>query len=118
MKFTEISRIVNWHIYRKIDLKTDIILEDCVVFTDPYEEADEQLKKEREEEQEKQQKETEQVLKKKKPSEETSIKVYKQGVGKYINSSSVKRALAASTDDETISKKKKNAYEFGNFTSW
>ncbi|KAI8749031.1 peptidyl-prolyl cis-trans isomerase 2 [Biomphalaria glabrata] len=101
-----------------LTFQTDIILEDCVVFTDPYEEADEQLKKEREEEQEKQQKETEQVLKKKKPSEETSIKVYKQGVGKYINSSSVKRALAASTEDETDSKKKKKTYEFGNFTSW
>ncbi|KAH9524189.1 hypothetical protein Btru_053755 [Bulinus truncatus] len=98
----------------------DIIIEDCVVFTDPYEEADEQLKKEREEELEKQQQETEKEKKNKKKTDEVKIKVYKQGVGKYINSAAVKRSVTSSTDDDTAtdSKKKKTSYDFGNFNSW
>ncbi|XP_059168026.1 RING-type E3 ubiquitin-protein ligase PPIL2-like [Physella acuta] len=101
--------------------KIDIIIEDCVVFSNPYDEADEQLKKEREEDLEKQKREKDEEIKKqKKKTEEPTVKVYKQGVGKYINSTAIKRA-ATSAEDDTVSdpkQKKKATYNFGNFSSW
>ncbi|KAK3758242.1 hypothetical protein RRG08_061089 [Elysia crispata] len=101
--------------------QTDIIIEDCVVFTDPYEEADEQLKLEREEEEEKQKKEAEEERKKKskKKDESQGLTVYRQGIGKYINSAATKRAADSGPTEATEIKKKKDAaYKFGDFSSW
>lgn len=100
--------------------KTDIILEDCIVFTDPYEEADEQLKKERAEEIERQKVEEEEKRKKTSKKGDTGPKIFKQGVGKYINASAVKR-VAQPQDEETgadSKKKKAGSYGFGDFSSW
>lgn len=102
--------------------KTDIIIEQCVVFTDPYEEADEQLKQEREEEEERQKREEAEEKKKrvKKKEGEKGLTVYKQGIGKYINTSATKRAAESGPAEtvEAAKKKKDSSYKFGDFSSW
>ncbi|GFR72820.1 peptidyl-prolyl cis-trans isomerase-like 2 [Elysia marginata] len=100
---------------------TDIIIEECVVFTDPYEEADEQLKQEREEEEVRQKREEEQERKKKakKKEGEKGLAVYRQGIGKYINAAATKRAAETGPSEAAETKKKKDAtYNFGNFSTW
>lgn len=101
--------------------KKDIIFESCVVFADPYEEADEQLKKEREEELERQKKqEAEEKKKKTKTMPDTGPKVFKSGIGKYINTAAVKRTVT--TDDDTSSlepqKKQSKSSDFKDFSAW
>lgn len=59
------------------------------VFVDPYEEADEQLAKEREEERKRI--EEEERIKKQKLEAQKSLKVFRSGVGKYINPQTTKR---------------------------
>ena len=94
--------------------------ETCTVFVDPYEEADEVLKKEREEDIQKAKEEKAKLEKerKKKVEMESSPKVYKSGVGKYINLDAQKR----SNDDEPSETEKKKAKivpgKFGNFSNW
>lgn len=100
--------------------KSDIVIETCTVFVDPYEEADEVLKKEREEDIQKAKEEKAKLEKerKKKVEMESSPKVYKSGVGKYINLDAQKR----SNDDEPSETEKKKAKivpgKFGNFSNW
>ncbi|KRT78971.1 hypothetical protein AMK59_8681 [Oryctes borbonicus] len=67
----------------------DIILIRAQVFVDPYEEADEQLNKEREEELKK--KREEEQAKRAKIQAQKSLTVYKNGVGKYIHPNINKR---------------------------
>lgn len=100
----------------------DIIIEKAHIFVDPYQEADEQLVNERQEELEKQQKA---ILEEKKRKEKAKpLKVFRSGIGKYLNTESVKSAGAsssssASTSDEPMSKKSKTqTASFGNFSSW
>lgn len=99
--------------------KKDIIIEECKVFFDPYEEADEQLKKEREEEIQKAKEEKDKLEKerKRKLESETAPKIYKSGVGKYIN-----KVSSQSNDDELSETQKKKAKfvpgKFGDFSSW
>ena len=59
----------------------DIVIQATQVFVDPYEEADEQLAKEREAEIER----LAQEAKKTKVKSDPVLKIYKQGVGKYVN---------------------------------
>lgn len=104
---------------RKTDKpKTDIMLESCTVFADPYEEADEQLKAEREEDLEKQRKEEEEKKKKLKPKQDSGPKIYKSGVGKYINSVAVKRTGETEESSSEPKKKQSKNYNFGDFSSW
>lgn len=67
----------------------DIVVIKAQVFVDPYQEADEQLAKEREEEL--QRKAEEELLKKRKQEAQKSLKVFRSGVGKYINPEVTKR---------------------------
>jgi len=93
----------------------DIIIEKTLVFVDPFEEADEELAKDREEEENRGKDEEKSEVK-----EEPVRKAFTSGVGKYINPSLKKEARKAEPREEQSSKKmKKNAsYSFGNFSSW
>ncbi|GFO29632.1 peptidyl-prolyl cis-trans isomerase-like 2 [Plakobranchus ocellatus] len=107
--------------YSTAFVPTDIIIEECVVFTDPYEEADEQLKQEREEELERQKREAEEEKKKKTKRKDGggSLTIFKQGVGKYINAAATKRAAESGPEETVETKKKKDvSYKFGDFSAW
>ncbi|CAG2201154.1 RING-type E3 ubiquitin-protein ligase PPIL2-like [Mytilus galloprovincialis] len=104
--------------------KEDIIIEDCTVFVDPYEEADEQLQKEREEDLQKAKEEKEKLEKerKRKVAAEGTPTVYKSGVGKYINSAGSDTSLKRPGGDEPSETEKKKAKfvpgKLGNFSNW
>lgn len=97
----------------------NILIEKVHIFVDPYQEADDQLAQERQDEQEKRQKA---ILEEKKRKEKAQpLKVFRPGVGKYLNTDSAKKLAANATpaDDEPIGKKnKKTSAAFGNFSSW
>ncbi|XP_039268246.2 RING-type E3 ubiquitin-protein ligase PPIL2-like [Styela clava] len=96
--------------------KQEIKLLQAVVFIDPYADADEKLAKLREDEEKRVQAELEEKVAEKKPK---PMKVYKNGVGKYIKKPS-------SEDDKSSTnasaQKKKllpaSGVQFKNFSSW
>lgn len=99
----------------------DITMEKTLIFVDPYQEADEQLAKERSDEQEKQQKAI--IDEKKRKERAQPLKVFRSGVGKYLNTDSGKTSATAQTTlniAEPMLKKKKTdkSFGFGNFSSW
>lgn len=63
----------------------DIVVLAAQVFVDPYEEADEQLAKEREAEKERIAKEAAEKRAPRKKEGDQNLKVYREGVGKYLN---------------------------------
>jgi len=64
----------------------DIVIQSATVFADPYAEVDEVLAAERAKEQSRLEQEMRDIEAKRKPKvKDESLKVYKQGVGKYIN---------------------------------
>ncbi|XP_026463336.1 RING-type E3 ubiquitin-protein ligase PPIL2 [Ctenocephalides felis] len=71
----------------------NITIRNCQVFVDPFAEADEQLLKEREEELEKQTKEESEKTKK---TIRGPLKVFREGVGKYLNTA----ASSSSSNNE------------------
>lgn len=84
---------------------------------DPFQEADEMLIKERTEELEKQQKMG--AEEKKRKERVQPLKVFRSGIGKYLNTTSSTSGQPTSSSDESVPKKKKpNSYGFGNFGSW
>lgn len=111
----------------------DIVIQKVLVFVDPYEEVDEQLAKERAEaaakisEEEAANKAS--VAKKKK---DQKLTVFREGVGKYLNTNAVKGELktaATSSSGEASTSstpaalapappKKQKRYDFGGFSSW
>lgn len=96
----------------------DIIIESAQVFVDPFEEAAEELAKVRAAEAEKQQTAIAEEKKQKRLKE--PLKVYREGVGKYLNIQALK---AKSSEDsapiEIATKKKKlTSNNFGDFSSW
>lgn len=95
----------------------NIIIEKAHIFVDPYQEADEQLAKERQDDLEKQQKA---ILDEKKRKEKAQpLKLFRSGVGKYLNTDSVKSANATAGSNEPTAKKSKlQSSAFGNFSSW
>ncbi|XP_067951682.1 RING-type E3 ubiquitin-protein ligase PPIL2-like [Watersipora subatra] len=97
----------------------DIILESCQVFGNPYEEATEQLQKEREERVTKAAEDSAASKpKKSKVVEESSMKVYKtSGVGKYLNPSTSK-VMSSEPAEPVVKKKKTAASSFGDFSNW
>jgi len=95
----------------------DIIIQSIQIFVDPYQEVDEQLAAARQAEIEKLRKEKEELAKKKSNAKKQPLKVYREGVGKYLTKLSTKPAT--STSGEPAAKKKKDAnYAFKNFNSW
>lgn len=100
----------------------DIFIEKAHIFVDPFQEADEQLAKERSDELEKQQKAISDEKKRKERAQ--PLKVFRSGVGKYLNTSAVKSTTTTDTatvssSDSVIKKTKPNSsYGFGNFGSW
>lgn len=94
----------------------DIIIQKADIFVDPYQEADEQLEKERQEEKQKVQTSIQEQQKKAKQN----LKPVRSGIGKYLTtdilpttSTAVKRAA-----ETEIPAKKKKVEGFGNFSSW
>lgn len=94
----------------------DIIIESSQVFVNPFAEAAEQLAKEREEEaagMEEIVKKEEQQKRMKEP-----LKVYREGVGKYLKLQTVAKKPEAPLTSAQAAKKKKLANGFGDFSSW
>lgn len=92
----------------------DIIFEKAHVFVDPYEEVDEELAEARRLEAEKIQKEKEEMAKKKAQAQPKTLKVYREGVGKYL----AKTKISASSVEPVAKKSKNSSYSFNNFNSW
>lgn len=101
----------------------DIVIQKAQVFVDPYQEADEQLMKERAAEIEKQH---QLVLEEQKRKQKAKpLKVYRDGVGKYLNTANDNKttvtataAIAEAPLEPLTKKKKKDSSGFGNFSSW
>lgn len=97
-----------------------IIIESAQVFVDPFKEALDELAKERAAEAEKQAQTAAEVKKQKRLNE--PLKVYRQGVGKYLNLTTTKISKASenSASTDTSKKKQKSIGKgiFGDFSSW
>lgn len=97
----------------------NIVLEKAQVFTDPFQEAEEELAKERAEDLANRQKQAEEDAKKMEQKRKP-LKAFRTGVGKYLNLSE----LGASTSKVSVSdpppqKKKKDVKStLGDFSSW
>lgn len=90
------------------------------VFVDPFTEADEQLAKEREDEIERQRKAIEDEAKRK-AQRNQPLKVYRDGIGKYLNIGDSVKSKDETVESETLAKKQKrkdSTYKFENFSSW
>ncbi|XP_014085834.2 RING-type E3 ubiquitin-protein ligase PPIL2 [Bactrocera oleae] len=97
----------------------DIIIESGQVFVDPFKEALEELEKERAAEIEKQIQTAAEAKKQKRLNE--PLKVYRQGVGKYLNLTETKTSGADnSAKNDAIKKKHKSVGKgtFGDFSTW
>lgn len=100
----------------------DITIEKAHIFVDPFQEADEMLAKERADELEKQQKIVADEKKRKERAQ--PLKVFRSGVGKYLNTTEIQtsapnRTAVSSNIGEPVAKKKKPvSSSFGNFGSW
>ncbi|XP_008302334.1 peptidyl-prolyl cis-trans isomerase-like 2 [Stegastes partitus] len=103
--------------------KSEIKLISTTVFVDPYEEADAEIAAEREKELQKQEEEKQQAnIALKKAKEDQAPKTFKEGVGKYINPTTIKRSAAEDDSGPSTSgvaaKKSKGKSSFGDFSSW
>ncbi|XP_055324360.1 RING-type E3 ubiquitin-protein ligase PPIL2 [Sitodiplosis mosellana] len=98
----------------------DIVIEKCILFVDPFQEADEMLAKERADELEKQQKAV--ADEKKRKERNKPLTVFRSGVGKYLNTAATasksSNQSTISTEEPLSKKKKTKNYGFGNFGSW
>ncbi|XP_054710157.1 RING-type E3 ubiquitin-protein ligase PPIL2-like [Uloborus diversus] len=84
------------------------------VFVDPFQEADDQLEKLRE-------KEAEELTKKQEKNtqpETKKLKVYHNGIGKYIGTSQMQAAKDAEPSNQVKKKKNITGSSFGDFSSW
>lgn len=99
----------------------DIILQSVQIFVDPYQEVDDELAAVRQADAEKLLQEKEEMLKKKKEGSKKPLKVYREGVGKYLAKASTKSSTTKTTTNngEPATKKKKPSnYDLQNFNSW
>ncbi|XP_063709746.1 RING-type E3 ubiquitin-protein ligase PPIL2 [Culicoides brevitarsis] len=97
----------------------DIVIEKCQVFVDPFQEADEQLAKERAEEASKVA--VEATVKQKAKQKAQPLTVFRSGVGKYLNKEIVKAAASTSAEETPPAKKAKTEKvlgKFGDFKGW
>jgi len=93
----------------------DIIIENAQVYVNPFEEAAEQLAKERADEAASKQVAATKLEQQKRLNE--PLKVYRDGVGKYLKPSTSKKQEAPLTTPNPA-KKKKSTSGFGDFSSW
>lgn len=108
----------------------NIYIQKAQIFVDPFQEADEQLERDRAEDVEKLRLAA--IEEQKKKHRAQPLKVYRQGIGKYLSStsatatvtsqSSVAVAAATSAIENEYAQKKKKKPDFGykldNFNSW
>lgn len=95
----------------------DIIIENAQVFVNPFEEAVEQLAKERAEEAASKQVAAIKLEQQKRLNE--PLKKYREGVGKYLKPSAPKNPEPQSQlPGAQPAKKKKHTNGFGDFSSW
>lgn len=94
----------------------DIIIQSIQVFVDPYQEADDQLAAERQAEIDKEEKEKSEKSAKKTDKSKQPLKVYREGVGKYL--AKIKPPAASTSTGEPSNKKQKKLNSFSNFDSW
>lgn len=116
-----LDKVERIEVDKKDKPKKDVIIEDCHVFVNPYEEADEELATKREEIIQKQEEELKAKRKYvyKAEPEDIAPKTYKKGIGKYINPTAVKRSAVDTASVPPV--KKKAAVEgmkFGDFSAW
>jgi peptidyl-prolyl cis-trans isomerase-like protein 2 len=93
----------------------EILFVDAQIFADPFIEVDEILQKERAEEHAKLN-EREENAKKVTPKPAAKLKVFREGVGRYIDPK--RKAPNSESQDSSSHKKKIANYEFKNFNSW
>ncbi|XP_064612285.1 LOW QUALITY PROTEIN: RING-type E3 ubiquitin-protein ligase PPIL2-like [Liolophura sinensis] len=102
--------------------KEEIKIIQTTIFVNPYEEADEQLQKERDESEQKDQEEREKEKRKAvRKEQEKGPKLYKSGVGKYINPAAVKRSDDADSGpvpEKRAKTKASGSYSLSDFSSW
>lgn len=101
--------------------KKEIRIETCQVFVNPFDDVDEQLRKEREAALAQEASDREKDTRKPAQKKDSQPKVFKAGIGKYINPAKQKRTLAdeANESAETKKKKKKDVKgTFGDFSAW
>ncbi|XP_076030911.1 RING-type E3 ubiquitin-protein ligase PPIL2 [Oratosquilla oratoria] len=85
----------------------DIVIEAAAVFVDPFKEADVELAKERVEEAEKRKQEEEELKSRKRPKKDESLKVFRSGVGMFLD---LEKAKPEGKDVvQAAPQKKKNA---------
>ncbi|XP_058794061.1 RING-type E3 ubiquitin-protein ligase PPIL2 [Phymastichus coffea] len=97
----------------------DIIIMTAQVFVDPYEEADEQLAKDREAEVERIAKEAAKINAPKRKEGEEALKVYREGVAKYLDPSVLNSNSKKDEPSAEIPRKKKKIVSSNfNFSSW
>lgn len=100
----------------------NIFIQRAQVFVDPFQEADEQLANARAEELERVQREAQE--KQSKMNKAQPLKVFRSGVGKYLDKDITKRIAEpeASTSSETNLEKRRKTEakikQMGNFSSW
>ena len=95
----------------------EIKIEKVSVFVDPFQEVEEELKKQREEELAKASEELKKIAK---PVEKKQ-KTFSSGVGKYINPAvkkEAKRAVEPEEGPSTSKKSKTGSYGFKDFSAW
>ncbi|GBP26172.1 Peptidyl-prolyl cis-trans isomerase-like 2 [Eumeta japonica] len=97
----------------------DIIIEGAQVFVDPFAEAAEQLANERLEELKRKAEAEDPGIKPKKASNQP-LKVFREGVGKYLNLQELTNVNKGNKNEEVPTKKSKKEtnYKFGSFDSW
>lgn len=92
----------------------DVRILKAIVFVDPYKEAEELIENEREKIKSEERKPTKKV-------ESEKPKVYRKGVGSFINLEEIHRKLQTSDNGDNVSKTKKSKVgmsSFGQFSNW
>lgn len=96
----------------------DIVIEAAQVFVDPFAEAEEQLAAERAEELKRQAAESGPGVKPKKATKQP-LKVFREGVGKYLNLPATGATAKTEVKTEVPTKKvKREKFGFGSFDNW
>ncbi|XP_037271675.2 RING-type E3 ubiquitin-protein ligase PPIL2 [Rhipicephalus microplus] len=96
----------------------DIVIIKAVVFVDPFEEVNEELKKKREEEEAKKKQDGSEQMEKNLKAKRV-LKEFHKGVGKYIDPAETAKAVSEPAEAEAPAKKVKAVTgKFGDFSCW
>ncbi|XP_001602955.1 RING-type E3 ubiquitin-protein ligase PPIL2 [Nasonia vitripennis] len=96
----------------------DIVIQAVQIYVDPYEEADEQLAAERAAETERLVKEEAELKAPRKKEQEQALKVYRPGVGKYLNTAKLNDKSKKEEASVVPKKKKKVVSSQLDFATW